>query len=48
MVSVAALLTANAQGMLAGMNFDVDWIDGDEPGLVMVSFATHHGSVHVD
>jgi hypothetical protein len=35
-------------GALAGMNFQVDWIDAEEPGLVTVSFATHLGSVRVD
>ena len=35
-------------GALSAMSFDVDWIDADEPGLVTVSFATHHGSVRID
>lgn len=26
----------------------VDWVDGDEPGIVAVSFATPHGSVRID
>lgn len=33
---------------LAGLDFGVDWVDGDEPGLVAVHFATAHGSVRID
>jgi Glyoxalase-like domain len=29
-------------------DFAVDWIEGDEPGLVAVHFATRHGIVRID
>jgi Glyoxalase-like domain len=29
-------------------NIEVDWVDGDEPGLVAVHLATAHGTVRID
>ncbi len=33
---------------VTGITFDVDWVDGDEPGLVAVHFETAHGRVRID
>jgi len=29
-------------------DIEVDWVDGDEPGLVAVHLATEHGVVRID
>ena len=31
-----------------GLDFTVDWVEDEEPGLVAVQFATTHGSVRID
>ena len=33
---------------VAGIDFAVDWVEADDPGLVAVHFATVHGSVRLD
>lgn len=33
---------------VAGIHFDVEWVDSDDSGLVAVHFATVHGTVRVD
>lgn len=33
---------------VAGIDFDVEWVDGDESGLVAVTFETEHGTVRID
>lgn len=33
---------------VSGIDFEVDWVDGDAPGLVAVHFKTAHGSVRID
>lgn len=32
----------------AGIDFDIDWVEADDPGLVAVTFATAHGNVRID
>ena len=32
----------------AGLDFSVDWVQDEDPGLVAVRFATTHGSVRID
>lgn len=33
---------------LAGVDFRVDWVDAEDPGLTAVHFATAHGTVRLD
>ena len=33
---------------VGGVDFKVDWVDGDDPGLAAVHFATTHGVVRID
>lgn len=33
---------------VGGIDFEVEWVDGDQPGLAAVTFVTSHGPVRID
>ena len=33
---------------VAGVDFRVDWVDAEDPGLTAVHFTTAHGTVRLD